>query len=616
MGLFLSLWSRPSTAQLAPTGGHYGGRASDTGTSPGAVNASGGYSASIPLELPASQGGLPVPISISSGTRGVGAVGLGWDIPLSYIRRDMSFAHRKPQVTSTVLAGREQVTLFLQGQVLDLVPRQVSAGPPQVVHWLPRYNAPDLLLQEQASTWVMHDGDGRAWTFTALTGLEGTGLWLLTSITGPGNTAVQLHYSISRTPVPGGSLGLTIDLRQLLYNQHPSGNCFKNEIALNYGWPGAAMSLSLLGDRVLTRARSLNTLDVSSRATCASLPEKLRTYTFAYGIDPDTQHPRLDAVTMQGRQGTPEQAIALPIASYTYGNATTNGRLTYAKTASIPMPTGSDPSGLDAGCIGKECQGGGGGFPGQPGGGGGPSAINDPSLYLPGVGASGGSADPAATSRVATSVASFTQSPTGPRTPSGVVLKTPVQLMTGIKLGSSFDYDSLAARGFTVGQVADQLANTPEGARQISKMMNAFKDQLSSFGQGVGDVIIFWCPGCTEHMRKTWGITSGGDSNAYMWGSITGIIGSIMAMNPSAFVPAPKVTVEDFRQYLHFKGADKVQVLPCTTNCTSTTAAVEYTLAGRPMAAGPPCSRASAGATPNPEAGGRGPRRRVPAAPR
>ncbi|MCP3060099.1 hypothetical protein LXT21_15050 [Myxococcus sp. K38C18041901] len=348
MGLFLGLWSRPSAAQLAPTGGHYGGRTSDTGTSPGAVNASGGYSASIPLELPASRGGLPVPISINSGTRGVGAVGLGWDIPLSYIRRDMTFAHRKPQVSSTVLAGREQVTLFLQGQVMDLVPRQVSAGPPQGVHWLPRYNAPDLLLQEQGNTWVMHDGDGRTWTFTALSGLEGTGLWLLTSITGPGNTAVQLHYSISRTPVPGGSLGLTIDLRQLLYNQHPSGDCFKNEVTLNHGWPGAVMSLSLLGDRVLTRARTLNTLDVSSRATCASLPEKLRTYTFAYGIDPDTQHPRLDAVTMQGRQGTPEQSIALPIASYTYGSATTNGRLTYAKTASIPMPAGADATRLSS----------------------------------------------------------------------------------------------------------------------------------------------------------------------------------------------------------------------------------------------------------------------------
>ncbi|AKQ68271.1 hypothetical protein A176_005183 [Myxococcus hansupus] len=351
MGLVLGLWSSPGVAQLAPTGGHYGGRASDTGTSPGAVNASGGYSASIPLELPTSRGGLPVPISINSGTRGVGAVGLGWDIPLSYIRRDMTFAHRKPQVgssTNIAPAGREQVTLFLQGQVMDLVPRQVSAGSPQAVHWVPRYNAPDLLLQEQGGTWVMHDGDGRTWTFTAMSGLEGTNLWLLTSITGPDNTAVNLTYDISHTPVPGGSLGLTIDLRQLLYNKHPSAPCFKNEVTLHYGPLGPPLSLSLLGDHVLTRARTLNTLDVSSRATCASATETLRTYAFTYGIDADTQQPRLSSVTMRGRQGTPEQAIPLPIASYTYGSATTGGRLTYAKTASIPMPTSADATRLSS----------------------------------------------------------------------------------------------------------------------------------------------------------------------------------------------------------------------------------------------------------------------------
>lgn len=35
-------------------------------------------------------------------------------------------------------------------------------------------------------------------------------------------------------------------------------------------------------------------------------------------------------------------------------------------------------------------------------------------------------------------------------------------------MGSSFDYDSLAARGFTVAQVADQLSNTTEGADQVN----------------------------------------------------------------------------------------------------------------------------------------------------
>ncbi|RYZ42418.1 MAG: hypothetical protein EOO71_07965 [Myxococcaceae bacterium] len=350
LGLMLGMWPLLGTAQLAPTGGHYAGRPSDTGTSLGAVNASGGYSASIPLDLPGSRGGLPVPVSIGYGARGVGAVGLGWDIPLSYVRRDTSFAHRKPRVGTGVPSGREQVTLSLQGQTLELFPRQVSAGPPQVLHWGARDGAPDLLLKEVDGTWVMYDGEGWTWTFTALSGLDGTGLWLLTSITGPDNTAVQLTYDISRTPIPGGSLGLTIDLRQVLYNQHPSStNCFKNEITLNYGaMGGSPLSLSLLGDRVLTRGRTLSTLDVSSRATCAGATQRLRTYSFAYQADADTKQPRLVSANMLGRQGTPEQSVALPVASFSYGVATTSGSLTYAKSASIPLPSGVDTTKLSS----------------------------------------------------------------------------------------------------------------------------------------------------------------------------------------------------------------------------------------------------------------------------
>src|SRR6185436_19705356 len=89
---------RPAAAQLAPTGAHYAAQASDTGFS-GSVNSSGGYGASVPLDLPAARGGLPVPVSIVYGERGVGAAGLGWDVPLSYIYRDRTIAHRRPMPT-------------------------------------------------------------------------------------------------------------------------------------------------------------------------------------------------------------------------------------------------------------------------------------------------------------------------------------------------------------------------------------------------------------------------------------------------------------------------------------------------------------------------------------
>src|SRR5690348_2552207 len=82
----------PSLAQLAPTGEHYAARASDTGFG-GGVGSSGGYSTSVPLDLPTARGGLPVPVSLVYGGRRFGAAGLGWDVPLSTIRRSVTVAH-------------------------------------------------------------------------------------------------------------------------------------------------------------------------------------------------------------------------------------------------------------------------------------------------------------------------------------------------------------------------------------------------------------------------------------------------------------------------------------------------------------------------------------------
>ena len=99
-------------AQIAPVGGdHYAARESDTGFA-GAVNAGGGYGASVPLDLPGARGGLRVPVSVVYGGRRFGAAGLGWDVPLSSIRRDGRIAHRRPANMPDVLPqSREQLTL-------------------------------------------------------------------------------------------------------------------------------------------------------------------------------------------------------------------------------------------------------------------------------------------------------------------------------------------------------------------------------------------------------------------------------------------------------------------------------------------------------------------------
>src|SRR5262245_42142702 len=69
VSLVAALHVPPAAAQLAPTGAHYAAQASDTGFS-GGVNSSGGYGASVALDLPASRGGLPIPAALVYRERG------------------------------------------------------------------------------------------------------------------------------------------------------------------------------------------------------------------------------------------------------------------------------------------------------------------------------------------------------------------------------------------------------------------------------------------------------------------------------------------------------------------------------------------------------------------
>src|SRR5437870_9667693 len=92
MALFVGGAAR---AQVAPQGSHQAGRASDTGFA-GLVNSTGGYTTSVPLDLIPAKGGLPVPVQVTYGGRAVGAAGMGWDVPISYILRDTTYAHRLP----------------------------------------------------------------------------------------------------------------------------------------------------------------------------------------------------------------------------------------------------------------------------------------------------------------------------------------------------------------------------------------------------------------------------------------------------------------------------------------------------------------------------------------
>lgn len=321
-------------AQLAPSGEHYAGRASDTGFGGTFANATGTFAAEVPLELPPVRGGLPIPLQIAYGARGLGAAGLGWDVPLSYIQRDRTMAHRRPASGPGILpVPRDRAYLSLFGQSMELVLNGSD--------WIARSGTLELIVRQSGSTWLAYDGSGRTYTFIRPANFGATGLWLLDSIRGAGGATVQLTYQINTQSANGG-FGIGINLADISYNSNPAQGvtCAKNVVALSYGNQSPTpLSVSVLDEKVLVRKNLLTLVDVRSRATCLAPFQRLRRYDFQYIPDKDTRLPRLSTVRMYGRQGTPEANVALPVATYTYGGVVTqNGTIRYELTQILPLP--------------------------------------------------------------------------------------------------------------------------------------------------------------------------------------------------------------------------------------------------------------------------------------
>ena len=306
------------------------------------MNSQGGYDASVPLDLPEARGGLPVPLRISYGDNKVGAAGLGWDVALSYIFVDTSIAHHRPIGSPNAAPqARERVFLVLDGQRIDLV-RSTTANT-----WLARRNGAQLEVRDRGDgVMSMYDGEGRTYMFSSQGGAAGTRLvggrlFLLNGISAPGGNTAVFHYQFNAPALPGGGNGLAIDLFRVWFNKSPTKErCYKNSVLLSYDLQAPApLSISMLGATPLVRVRKIAKVTVFSRPSCAEPDVPLRTYIFNYELDPDTQLPRLQSVRMNGQRRTPEEHVSLPVAAYTYGTATgVDGRFTYRKTPSIPLP--------------------------------------------------------------------------------------------------------------------------------------------------------------------------------------------------------------------------------------------------------------------------------------
>ena len=255
-----------AVAQMAPVGGdHYAARESDTGFA--GANSSGGYGASVPLDLPGARGGLPVPVQVVFGGRRFGAVGLGWDVPLSSIQRNVRIAHRRP---ANIPEGSPQPGEQLTLNGMDLVRNAENTA------WVARRNNAQLEVRDGvAGTLEMVDGNGLRYSFSsdpAGTGhpLDNGNLYLLQAIFGPGATHVHLTYTIG-SPRLAGSVGsgpitgLSIDLNSVSYNFDSKGECAKHQVNLVYDNDdaNAPLSLQMLGSTPLVRMHKLLAIDVT-----------------------------------------------------------------------------------------------------------------------------------------------------------------------------------------------------------------------------------------------------------------------------------------------------------------------------------------------------------------
>ncbi|MDC8016249.1 RHS repeat-associated core domain-containing protein [Tahibacter soli] len=343
----LALLPLGAGAQLAPVAGAHYDTASDAGFRHGA-NAAGDYAASVPLDLPAARGDLPVPLRVVYGGRRVGAAGLGWDVPLSFIARSTTTSQQRPapqafSLTPPPLSAPERLSLNLDGASVDLVRNAANTA------WTGIRGDSTIEVRSGGDGILLaYDGEGRTYTFSSRGATTGSrlvdgNLYLLTAIAGPGSAnRLELSYAIGAPALPGGGTGLSIDLASVSYNAHPvTAGCYKHRAILSYDAAAVApLSMSLINGAVLARQRKLTAITLKSRETCGS-EKTLANYAFAYQPDADTRLPRLSSVTRSGQQGTPEQNVSLPVGAYGYGGIVGAGNaVTFQKVQSAGPPSG------------------------------------------------------------------------------------------------------------------------------------------------------------------------------------------------------------------------------------------------------------------------------------
>lgn len=289
----VAAWCAMAWGQVAPEGAHH------TSVGPGAGLAShgsptGGFAASIPLDLPGPRGPLPVPVSVVyTGSARAGAAGAGWDVPLTYVRRQVSTWRRRPSYFVDSGEAPERIQLVMNGSPQLMVPKGNVL--------VPYAGGQYMELSQSGDGWRARTLDNLEYIFIPASRAVAPGadpeLWLLSEIRDlVGTDKVTLRYAATGLDLVNVAYAFGHDDKLPLY-----------EIDLvHQSFNGMAFEFVREDGTRIVRSTHLSKINVRARDNHdpAADPRTIRTYHLTYKPDADTTKPRLAEVTVTGEEGT------------------------------------------------------------------------------------------------------------------------------------------------------------------------------------------------------------------------------------------------------------------------------------------------------------------------
>ena len=342
----MALLALPALAQQSPLGGAEGG---------GPVPESGVPAAGqVPLGFPREREGLNLQVSVvSTGGARMGAAGMDWDVPLSYVSWNQTHSRSRPlneAADGPPAANPDRgPVVVLSGHGTPFVRATSATFKPL------RGTQQGELRMDGNDAWNYFDGAGVRYRFERLPGLAQGWPWFLVEVATLGQATSSSVYGIRLSYSIGTPDAREILLTQVAYNHDAAGTCAKDTVVMDYQLPelapeaqdGAAsgtpapllLGLAVIDGNVRAHTKLLQAIDVLSRGSDCSTPQiRLSRYSFRYAPDADSGVLRLVAVDVTGREDSAAGTELRPLVRYTYGR-TTASTTGYPRLEFLPRAT-------------------------------------------------------------------------------------------------------------------------------------------------------------------------------------------------------------------------------------------------------------------------------------